>query len=45
MTSTGKTDIAVYRNGIWYLWQNTNGFMAEQFGTASDKPIPAAFLP
>ncbi|MGI8813586.1 MAG: FG-GAP repeat domain-containing protein [Pyrinomonadaceae bacterium] len=41
----GKTDIAVYRSGIWYLLQSSAGFKAVQFGLSIDKPVPAAYLP
>jgi uncharacterized delta-60 repeat protein len=41
----GKADLAVYRDGIWYLLQSTAGFAATQFGAASDRPIPNAFVP
>ncbi len=39
----GRSDISVYRNGIWYLQQSTNGFAAAQFGLANDKLAPADF--
>lgn len=41
----GKSDISVFRpfNGVWYLEQSQNGFAAIQFGTASDKLIPADY--
>jgi spore coat protein A, manganese oxidase len=41
----GKTDAAVYRNGVWYLLQSTSGFSAVSFGVSNDKPIPNAFAP
>jgi len=41
----GKIDAAVYRNGIWYLLQSTNGFTAQQFGLTNNKPVPTAYLP
>ena len=41
----GRTDAAVFRNGVWYLRQSTNGFSAQPFGLTNDKPVPAAFLP
>jgi hypothetical protein len=40
-----KADLAVYREGVWYLLQSTNGFAAVQFGLTGDKPVPSAFLP
>lgn len=39
----GKADIAVYRNGSWYVQQSTAGFTAINFGIASDKPVPADY--
>ncbi len=43
----GKTDIGVFRpsNGSWYLQQTTSGFSSYQFGTDSDRPAPAAYVP
>ncbi|MCY7345141.1 MAG: hypothetical protein LH614_02890 [Pyrinomonadaceae bacterium] len=39
----GRTDIAVYRNGIWYILQSSNGQVAaQQFGASSDVPIAGA---
>lgn len=38
----GKTDIAVFRDGAWYLMQSQQGFAAMQFGVPGDKPILAA---
>ncbi|MEO8071976.1 MAG: FG-GAP-like repeat-containing protein [Acidobacteriota bacterium] len=41
----GKADVSVFRNGIWYRLNSSNGaFYAEQFGTATDKPIQNAFV-
>ena len=39
----GKSDISVYRDGVWFLQQSTAGFAATQFGLASDKITPADF--
>jgi hypothetical protein len=39
----GKTDFAVYRDGIWYYQRSTAGFGGTGFGLAGDKPVPAAF--
>ena len=39
----GKTDLAVYRGGIWYLLRSTEGFMAFQFGISTDIPAPADY--
>jgi hypothetical protein len=41
----GRTDFAVFREGNWYVLGTQTGFTAAQFGIASDKPVPAAFLP
>ncbi len=41
----GRTDIAVFRDGVWYWLQSSNNqFRAVQFGSANDKPVPAAFV-
>lgn len=37
----GKTNIAVYRDGIWYVLQSANGFAGVSFGVAEDLPVPA----
>jgi hypothetical protein len=35
-----KTDFAVYRNGIWFIWQSSNAQVrSTQFGLAGDKPV------
>jgi hypothetical protein len=35
-----KTDYAVYRSGVWYIWQSSNGQVkTAQFGLAGDKPL------
>jgi hypothetical protein len=39
----GKTDLAVYRDGIWYLLRSTQGFAAFQFGISTDVPAPADY--
>jgi len=39
----GKTDIAVYRDGIWYLQRSSQGFTGVAFGTATDIPAPADY--
>ncbi|HLM60122.1 MAG TPA: VCBS repeat-containing protein, partial [Pyrinomonadaceae bacterium] len=42
----GKADVAVFRDGNWYIIKSaTNQFQAIQFGTAADKPVPAALIP
>jgi hypothetical protein len=40
----GKTDLAVFRDGTWYLQRSTSGFAGLQFGSAGDLPIPSAHL-
>jgi hypothetical protein len=36
----GKTDYAVYRNGVWYWVQSTdNAVKSFTFGTSSDIPV------
>ena len=39
----GKTDIAVYRGGIWYQLRSAQGFAAFQFGVSNDIPAPADY--
>lgn len=41
----GSSDIAVYRNGLWYLLQSTSGSAVRSFGTATDSPVPARYIP
>lgn len=41
----GKSDIAIFRGGNWYLSQSTDGVSIRQFGFATDKPVPAAYIP
>ena len=39
-----KTDLAVYRNGIWYVLNSSNQSVSVfQFGAAADKPVPADY--
>ena len=36
----GKTDIAVYRGGIWYILQSSDGqLVGREFGSATDIPL------
>jgi hypothetical protein len=42
----GKTDIAIYRDGVWWWLSSLDSQVRTvQFGIASDKPMPAAFVP
>ncbi len=36
----GRTDLCVFRNGVWYLQRSQLGFAAVQFGQAGDIPVP-----
>jgi hypothetical protein len=39
-----RTDIAVFRDGAWYIIESRNfTFRAAQFGTSGDKPVPGDF--
>jgi uncharacterized delta-60 repeat protein len=41
----GKSDVSVFRpsNGVWYLLNSNTGFSAAQFGTSTDKIVPADY--
>ncbi len=41
----GKSDVSVFRpsEGVWYLNQSTNGFIAAQFGISTDRIVPADY--
>ena len=39
----GKTDVAVYRSGVWYLLRSRDGFTGFQFGLPTDIPAPADY--
>jgi len=42
----GKTDLAVYRGGVWWISRSGSGqITTTTFGLSSDKPIPAAYQP
>ena len=41
----GKTNIAVFRDGLWYSLRSVEGFSVVRFGLENDKPTPAAFGP
>jgi hypothetical protein len=40
----GNADIAVYRDGTWYVLKADGGVTIQQFGLAGDKPVPSAYL-
>jgi hypothetical protein len=40
----GKTDVAVFRNGVWYLNRKPGlGFTGVSFGEATDVPGPEEY--
>ena len=42
--SDGKSDVAVYRGGVWYILNSaTNSLTARQFGTTNDTALAGAF--
>jgi hypothetical protein len=41
----GKDDQAVYRNGTWFMNRSTSGFTSANFGLASDRAVPKAYIP
>ena len=41
----GKTDVAVYRGGTWFINRSTAGFVGISFGASSDLPIPKQYIP
>jgi hypothetical protein len=43
-----SAEVAVYRDGVWYIVPEFNdgrNFSTRRFGLASDRPLPAAYLP
>ncbi|HCA57069.1 MAG TPA: calcium-binding protein, partial [Blastocatellia bacterium] len=41
----GKTDNAVYREGIWFIYRSSDqGFDVRSFGIVGDDPIPAGYI-
>ncbi|MBV9209757.1 MAG: VCBS repeat-containing protein, partial [Acidobacteria bacterium] len=39
----GHADISVFRQGVWYILQSSNGNVrTEQWGTSGDTPVPSA---
>ena len=42
----GKNDLAIFRSGNWYVLRSgNNSFAGIAFGSATDVPVPAAYLP
>jgi spore coat protein A, manganese oxidase len=42
----GKTDLAVYRSGIWHRMTSSNSaYSAVSFGLGGDVPAPSYYLP
>ncbi len=41
----GRTDVSVYRpsGGLWFLQRSIDGFVGQQFGIASDVPVPGDY--
>ena len=41
----GKSDVSVFRpsNGVWYLLDSETGYTGYQFGTSTDKIVPADY--
>lgn len=40
-----KADVAVYRDGVWYIINSAGGISITNFGLAGDLPLPASHLP
>jgi len=40
-----KADIAVYRDGTWYINRSSAGMAIAQFGLSSDVPVANRYLP
>jgi Tol biopolymer transport system component len=41
----GRADATIYRDGVWWILKSQSGGVdAIPFGTATDKPIPSAFV-
>ena len=41
----GKDDLAVYRNGKWYQSRSDNTIYVQEWGFATDVPVPAGYFP
>ena len=41
----GKSDIAVFRDGFWYILRSSDGsFSAVNFGISGDIPVPSGYI-
>jgi hypothetical protein len=40
-----RADIAVYRDGVWYINRSSSGVLITSFGLAGDTPLPATYFP
>ena len=38
-----KTDVAVYRDGVWFILNSSGGSQVVGWGTAGDVPVPADY--
>jgi hypothetical protein len=41
----GFDDLAVFRAGTWFVNGSTSGFVATNWGLASDQTVPSEYLP
>jgi hypothetical protein len=41
----GTDDVAVYRNGTWFILQSGGAPLIASWGVAGDIPIPAKYIP
>ena len=41
----GKYDIAVFRDGVWYILGSSAGLKYEYWGNSTDVPLPRKYLP
>ena len=40
-----EDDVAIYRDGTWFINKSRDGSYAEAFGLSSDTPIPKKYIP
>jgi hypothetical protein len=41
----GKTDIAIYRDGVWYISRTSDsGVTITSFGLPADVPVPTGYI-